>query len=85
MGLKSAQKSIISRVEWNGGSWSLNYIKRRISWDYGFPPPQGQAMLGGGGVECDEMWRYLLLCIIRSTGDYTLDPQRVDIFFPPAF
>lgn len=30
----------------------------------------------------DEMWRYLLLCIIRFTGDYTLYPQRLDF---PAF
>lgn len=43
---------------------------------------KGRPWEGGGGVKCDEMWRYLLLCIIRSTGDYTLYPQRVDIFFP---
>lgn len=34
-------------------------------------------------LRCDEMWRYLLLCFIRFTGDYTLYPQRVDFF--PAF
>lgn len=42
--------------------------------------------VGVGGalwLRCDEMWRYLLLCIIRSTGDYTLYPQRVDT--PPSF
>lgn len=57
MGFKSAHKSIISRVGSNGGSWYLNYIKRMISWDYGFPPPQGQASGGGegGGTGSDLM------------------------------
>ena len=31
-------------------------------------------------LRCDEMWRYLLLCFIRFTGDYTLYPQRLDFF-----
>lgn len=53
---------------------------------------KGRPVRGGGGggggysLPCDEMWRYLLLCIIRSTGDYTLDPQREDflyLFFSP--
>lgn len=48
-GFKSTHKSIVSRVGANGGSSYLNYIKRMISSDYGFAPPQGQAGGGGGG------------------------------------
>ncbi len=44
--------TIVLRVGSNRGLWYLNYIKRMISSDYGFLPPQGQAR----GSTLSAMW-----------------------------